>query len=167
MTGVSLKLTGAEDALGVLGDAIARTDRPRKLFDLVGAYLVTSTQKRFEEGRSPEGQVWPQSVRALLTGGKTLIDSGRLLQSLTHNATDQGVEVGTNVIYAAVHQLGATIKPVTAKTLSFVIGDRRVFAKQVTIPARPFLGISNEDEPEIIKIAGNWLLGDEAGKNAG
>ena len=52
---------------------------------------------------------------ALLTGGKTLIDSGRLLQSLTHNATDQGVEVGTNVIYAAVRRLGATIKPVTAR----------------------------------------------------
>ena len=51
------------------------------------------------------------------------------------------VIIGTNVIYARIQEFGGVIKPRIAKMLSWVdrrTGERR-FAKEVTIPAQPYL----------------------------
>jgi len=46
--------------------------------------------------------------------------------------------------YAAIHQFGGVIKPVNAKSLSWIGSDgKRRFAKSVTIPARPFFPVLN------------------------
>jgi phage virion morphogenesis protein len=161
MTGVSIRVAvdGSEESLRVLRDIARRADEPRGLWDAIGASLVASTQDRFERGESPDGNPWPASIRVLLAGGQTLINTQRLMKSVTHIADDQGVSVGTNAIYAAVHQLGAVIVPVNAARLHFSIGGRHLSVKKVTIPARPFLGIDEDDETEIINIARSWLSG--------
>jgi phage virion morphogenesis protein len=115
----------------------------------IGASLVTSTVRRFEIEEGPDGSPWPKSVRALAEGGQTLTESARLRQSITYIAAPSSVEVGTDVAYAGVHQDGKTIKPVSAQALTFRIGAAWVTAKEVTIPARPFLGIDEADEAEI------------------
>ena len=66
---------------------------------------------------------------------------------------DRTVEIGSNLPYAAVHQFGATIKPRAAKVLMF----RGHVAKSVTIPARPYLGLSDEDRSEIVGRTLEWL----------
>lgn len=167
MTGVRLSLAGAEAALATLGRAAARAAQPRNLFDAIGASLVTSTERRFEQERAPDGSPWPPSIRARMEGGRTLFESGRLARSLTHNASDSGVEVGTNALYGAIHQLGGTIRPVSAERLVFRIGNRTIFATEVTLPARPYLGIDREDEQEIESIAEDWLLPEGGGADAG
>ena len=156
--GVRIELK-ADAALAALARAYRQADNPRGLFDNIGMSLVVSTQARFDRGAGPDGSPWPPSLRAIAESGKTLIDSARLMQSITFEATDTGVAVGTNVIYAAVHQFGATIRPVKADKLRFRIGDRYVATDEVTIPARPFLGLDDDDEREIEAIAGDWLLG--------
>jgi len=65
--------------------------------------------------------------------------------SITHRASQDSVEVGTNKIHAAVHQFGATIVPTQAEHLRFMLGGRLVKADSVTIPARPYVGVSAED----------------------
>lgn len=158
--GIRLQLSGADDALFQLGEAVSKTDDRRGLFDAVGASLVVSTQDRFEREIGPSGEKWPASLRARLFGGKTLTDTARLVSSLTHNATPDGVEVGTNVIYAAIHQLGGTIRPKTGKALSFATADgKRVKVASVRMPARPFLGIDDDDKAEIIALADDWIGG--------
>lgn len=52
------------------------------------------------------------------------------------------VEVGTNVIYGTIHQLGGAA------------GRKN---RRVTIPARPFLGASNEDSTELLSISNDHL----------
>ena len=123
------------------------------VMDDIGAMLVASTQHRFETGTGPDGTSWPESARAKRQGGQTLVDSGRLRDSITHRARGDTVEVGTNVIYAAIHQFGGTIKPKNAKSLAFPgLDGAPVFVKSVTLPARPFLGVSNDDREEIAAI---------------
>ncbi len=161
--GIRIKVD-ASDATRKVAEAAARAERPRPMFEAIGAALVTSTQRRFELGQSPDGTPWPPSIRATLTGGKTLIDTSRLLQSITYEAGDAHVEVGTNVIYAAVHQFGAVIRPVAAKALRFVIGGREVFAQAAAIPARPFLGLDQEDEKEIEATAEDFIFATEGGR---
>lgn len=158
MAGVRMELEGADEALAALGLIVARIDHPRPLYDELGRMLTTSTGQRFEDEEDPEGNPWPKSIRALLDGGKTLTDSTALRGSITWEASDTGVSVGTNVIYAAIHQLGGIITAKTSAGLHFQIGGVWVTKASVTMPARAFLGVSDADETEILNIAGEWLL---------
>lgn len=120
--------------------------------------LRTSTRERFKTEKSPEGKPWKKSIRASQEGGTTLTDSAALKNSIKSSADNSGFAVGTNKIYARTHQFGEkgrkiTIKAKTSKGLVFKIGDSWIRKKQVSvnikIPARPFLGISEDDMEEI------------------
>ena len=115
----------------------------------IGEALVSSTQKRFEDEKGPDGEEWKKSHRASASGGKTLSDKGRLKGSINYQANATGVEIGTNVIYAGVHQEGMEIKPKKAKLLRFQIGGVWARKKKVVIPKRSFLGIDDDDMEEI------------------
>jgi phage gpG-like protein len=58
--------------------------------------------------------------------------------------------------YAAIHQWGGEIKPKSAKAL-FVPGYGML--QKVTIPARPYLGVSAEDTKAIESAAAQFLAG--------
>ena len=168
MTGIRVEITGAEEAIAQLGEVAARLDNPTPLYDEIGASLVVSTQARFEREEDPQGKPWPPSIRKLVEGGRTLTDTAGLVKSVTHEASREGVAVGTNKISAAVHQFGATIRAKTAKGLRFRLpgdNDFRI-VQQVTIPARPFLGLDAEDEQEIIALTGDYLTEPFGGADA-
>ena len=111
---------------------------PRAVFDQIGRSLVSATRLRFERETAPDGKPWLKSIRALATGGQTLTDKGTLRRSITHNVTadGQGVEVGSNLVYAAIHQFGGQ----AGRGLS------------VTLPARPYLGIDDRDRRNVLRI---------------
>lgn len=120
--------------------------------------LRTSTRERFKEQKDPEGKAWKQSIRAAQEGGTTLTQSAGLKNSIKSKASMDGFAVGTNKIYARTHQFGEkgraiTIRAKTSRGLVFKIGDRWIRKHQVQvniqIPARPFLGISEDDMREI------------------
>ena len=128
------------------------------LMERIGVYLEQSTDLRFEREREPSGRFWKKSIRARETGGTTLSDSGRLRGSITSNATASEVEVGTNVLYAGIHQFGGTIRA-KGKALAFTLpGIGLVTVKQVVIPARPFLGLTKVDEEEVVGLAEDYLV---------
>ena len=111
-----------------------------------------------EQEKDPEGKKWKSSIRAEAEGGKTLTDTARLRNSIRAKSDASGFTVGTNTIYASTHQLGEkgrkiTIRAKTSKGLVFKIGDQWIRKRQVTvtvkIPARPFLGLSEDDLQEI------------------
>lgn len=106
----------------------------------IGAYMVQQVQERFAEQRLWDGSAMPQS-EAAKTGvgrkggqpGQTLIDQGHLRDSYTYNTTPEGVDVGSNMIYAAIHHFGGE--------------TGRGHATHI-IP-RPVLGVNEQDEQEI------------------
>jgi phage virion morphogenesis protein len=160
--GVTLTVTAAE--LGEVGrrlSAVATlTAKPTRLMKAIGAALESSTKRRFRTNVAPDGSPWKPSVRALRTGGRTLLDKAHLRDSITSDADDTQAVVGSNLIYAAIHQEGGVIRPKNAAALVFNIpgvGWRRV--NKVTIPARPFLGVSEDDRDNI----GDLVAADIAG----
>jgi phage virion morphogenesis protein len=139
-------------------------DLRRKLSDLtdlhdeVGMYLVSSTQQRFEDGQAPNGSYWLPSGRSKEDGGQPLTDRGHLRDSITYESGRAGAEVGSNMIYAAVHQFGALIMPKEpGGYLVFRAGDGFVKVKSVVIEARPYLGLNSEDERVIREIAEEYM----------
>lgn len=177
MAGVSIKLDGADTALAQLDRSERRAGNARGLYENIGAALVASTLQRFQTGVAPDGSPWPQSIRAVAEGGKTLIDTARLMQSITYRATDHGVEVGSNVVYAAIHQLGGDIKQAAREqvihfrrtrggSVRFSKANKRakfaqkveIGAREIRMPARPFLGVDQDDKREIADLVGDWIL---------
>jgi len=107
----------------------------------VGRALTARVELGFRRGEDPWGSAW-DSVRR---GGQPLRDSGRLARSITPDADADGVTLGTNVLYAPVHQFGATIRAKNHPFLTFKVGERWVKKKAVEIPARPFFPVRGGD----------------------
>lgn len=142
----------------VLAGLLKRFGNLKPLMERFGIVLEAGTIERFDTGRGPDGTPWLPSLRARTTGGKTLVDRGILRQSIRSIAGDDRVEIGSNIIYARIHQEGGTIAAKGDGRLKFRlpgIGWRS--PHQVIIPARPFLGISADDRDELIGQAEDWI----------
>lgn len=145
-TSVSLDDKAANADLAALAKRIKDLD---PVLDEIGASQVTEVQHRFEQQAGPDGAKWTGlAARTLARRGgdnpKILRDQGNLYDSVTHKV-DSGVAVaiGTNRRYARIHQLGGKAGP----------------GRRVTIPARPYLGLSDEGRKEVVAILEDHLEG--------
>lgn len=155
MAGASVEISATvldEAVLSAFTRLVGVMENTRPIMAAIGTGIVASTHRRFVSQTTPEGAKW-QSLNPgyapLKRNRRILTESGRLRDSINSRAGNDQVRVGTNVIYAGVHQFGATIKPKTGSHLFFRMASGMVAAKSVTVPARPFLGISLEDEAMI------------------
>lgn len=114
-------------------------NRLRPILEAAGLEVVSISQRTFSDA-SLRVTPWAHKRDG---SPATLIQSGVLKQSI--RITSIGgttVAVGSDRIYAAIHQLGGTIVPKDGnKRLVFKSGGVTYFAKKVTIPPRPFFPI--------------------------
>lgn len=182
MAGAILELAFDASVVGrELELLIERLGSLRTPLNDIAEYLHMSTDARARRQVAPDGTPWaPLSPRTLARkkGNKILRDSGALLDTLRHQVTDDGLDFGTDRPYGAIHQDGGKIEhaarsqQVYFKEKGGVVGNRLVkksksnFAQWVThgarsveMPARPYLGLSSEDEAEILEIVSDYLKG--------
>ncbi|PZU43930.1 MAG: phage virion morphogenesis protein [Microbacterium sp.] len=99
----------------------------RALFEDVGAYVVMSTQRRFEAEAGPGAKKWAPFAKSTLRRmspkrkpPKLLRDRNRLYSSIVAQATGDKALVGTNLAYAALHQFGGDVtQPPRTQTVAF------------------------------------------------
>lgn len=151
---IHIDISGLEQARALVS-GLGDRDTTDLMSD-IGAVLESHIRERIEETkRAPDGSPWPPN-RA---GTSTLLATGQHLRdSVAFIAGANEVEVGSSWEFAHVHQDGAVIKPKNAKRLVFMAGKGKVFARRVTIPARPFVGWSAEDEAEVRRLTTDWLM---------
>ena len=164
---------------------LARLGEPgtQDLMPRLGEYLQASTQKRFKSQTAPDGTAWAPlqpryARRKKYAKDKVLTLRGYLRSGIRYQVTGAAeVEVGSNTKYAAIHQLGGSIdqNAQSRKMRYRSVAGRVLFAGrkhkrgvterwvtrgayQVNIPARPFLGISTEDDKEIRSIILDWVV---------
>lgn len=96
-----------------------------------------------------------------------LIESGNLRASIHPNSPDVdekasrgSITIGTNVVYAAIHEFGGFIRPVKARMLFWTGKDGKTHAAHVVhMPAKPFLRPAVRDHiPELEQIAAATIL---------
>lgn len=143
-----------------------------KILKLIGERMISSVSKNFHAGGRPVK--WKISARASkkhkskkdkkYREGKTLIDTGLLMRSIHFEAKQNEVNIGTNIVYAKIHNEGGTIsktEPVRSHKRTITTkknGKRDVMVKahtrniSVTIPERRFLLVQKEDEEYFNKI---------------
>ncbi len=140
---VEIKVTVQDQEVkALLARLQERTGNLTPVMRTIGEIVRESVIRNFEEERAPDGKRWKPSLRAILTGGKTLTDRAILRNSLNVRPSRDRVAVGTNVIYAAIHQLGG----------------KAGRGHKVNIPARPFLGVRDKDWTEIKAAVGDYLV---------
>lgn len=146
-----------------IGDRVAD---PKPLLNDIGAALQQSTRERFDTMTDPTGKKWPRLALATEIGRaggrkrvftkkggfrkgavarmdnlRILFRQGHLRNSITFRASRTGVEIGTNLAYGALHQFGGQAGR----------------GRKITVPARPYLGLSAADEDKIEGLAQDYL----------
>lgn len=136
----------------------AKAGDHKALYDELGDILLDGVHDRFREQRAPDGRPWQKSWRAIATGSKTLQDSGILLNSIHTRLNKNGVSMLSNLKYAKLMHFGGVIKPKHKKFLKFKTPmGGWMFAKQVTIPARPIFGVSEDDAQNMLLAMEEYL----------
>lgn len=117
-------------------------------FKKAGIIAVRDIQLHFRNSEGQNGN-W----KAVLRGGKPLQKTGALQQSITEAIHgDDTIEVGTNIKYAKIQNFGGIIKPVNKKYLAFQIGGNWYRKKQVEIPQREFMWLSEDADNKITAV---------------
>jgi phage virion morphogenesis protein len=150
MAGASL-IARIDDA-AVRRDLQAMAGAPRRMLAPIGMALVNVRHGRFRRGSGPNHVGWKSlhpDYEPIKRGPGILRASGMLMRSITYAVGGDEVRVGSNRIYARIHQLGGVIRPKTGKYLVFAMASAIYHAKEVTIPARPYLDFDAEDQEEI------------------
>ena len=146
MAGTGLEVRIESEGLERLNKRLAEMTAGLKdfgpLLEGLGAEVESQARRRIsEEKASPDGtpwQPWSEAYGETRRGGHSLLEGeGDLLDSIQYVVDGDRVEIGSNLIYAAIHQHG---------------GDD----VGIPIPARPYLGISPENEEDLVAIIDDW-----------
>jgi phage virion morphogenesis protein len=132
--------------------------------------MERAVEKNFaSQGRPAWVGLTPGTIAARIRRGtwpgKILQQSGQLAASIEGRSDSTSVTVGTNLVYAAIQQLGGktrahTITARKAKVLHFGgVFRRQVHHPGSKIPARPFLALDTDDEVQIARSVLLFLQG--------
>ena len=142
----------------------------------VGSYIQRQTiNERFEKEQSPTGEKWkPLSERTKAirrkkhkSGNmKILQDNGELRRSITYEAGTNYVRIGSVLKYARIHQFGGTVEVSRVGQYKRDYKNHRFkrkwnsysYSHKITIPARPFLGITAAECEHIKSMLKNYIL---------
>lgn len=123
-----------------------KTSNLRPLMKNIAGIMADSTEENFKVEGQPKWKDLSEKTKTARKKsghypGQILQVSGQLALSVTTQYDDTSVVIGSNKVYAAIHQLGGQA------------GKN----KKTTIPARPYLKLTDDDFDEIISIVEKYL----------
>lgn len=160
--GVSMELEGFGELLADL-KTLQRNVTEHELLEASALRVHTRQMKHFDEARDSGGAAWKPLhplTRMLRRGGgaKPLQDTGLLKRSIRIlSVWGEGYEIGTNLVYAAVQQFGAFIRPRSGTHLAIGVNKHGakartgrtaksfIFLKSARIPAREYLYLNDQE----------------------
>lgn len=168
MAGKSITIDD-RDVLDLLADLYAAAGDVTPALKNIGEYEAKVTRARFVSQTDPEGNAW-QALNELYAktkkGPGILRGATRALSQIVWQLADDGVEIGSNEVYARAHNEGATIVPKNAAALVFSMGGQTFHVKSVTIPRRQFLGWDASSIEEALAIVQDHFVMAAEGKGS-
>jgi phage virion morphogenesis protein len=137
------------EILAALRQLTAITSNLAPAFAEIGEQLKSNATERFVRQVDPDGNPWArlsdvtierklQDSQIAHNANTKLVAHGYLMNQLAYQINGDNLEFGTNRVYGAMMQFGGT-----KAQFPHLWGD---------IPARPFLGISNQDKTDVLNI---------------
>ena len=124
-----------------------KSENLRPLMKNIAGIFASATEENFKnEGRPDKWTELSEATKKQRTkqkkwSGQILQVSGQLASSISTQYDDESAVIGSNLDYAAIHQLGGQA------------GKN----KKVTIPARPYLKLTDNDFEEILTETEKFL----------
>lgn len=142
---VTSELTGLNRVLDSL-NAVASPRLQAQGLANIGGLIESQTRNRFSERRAPDGTPWTpwsEAYRKTRTRGQSLlVASGAFRDSIAWDLTGDELRVGSNLVQAALHQEG---------------GTDDMAPGPAAVPARPWLGVSDDNVAEIEQAMADWI----------
>lgn len=136
----------------VLEQVSQRTAQRQPLMRKLAGTMHSAVSQNFEAGGRPR---W---LGLKYRQGTPLNDTGLLKNSIQMVSDNQSAIVGTNKKYAGLHQFGGTIRPKIKGFLAFQVEGKWVFTKKpITVPARPFLRLTEQDHADLLEDAQHYF----------
>lgn len=143
----------------VIGDMLSKVQNRRPLMTEISGIMLDEVRQNFEvQGRPRWTPLAPSTIkdrtRKGYWPGKILQRTGQLLRSITANADENTAQVGTNKVYAAIHQFGGLITqaPEAVSMSSSVIKEERKKAGlRKSLKARDSSGVALHTKPETLE----------------
>ncbi len=126
----------------------SKSEDLRPLMKNLAGIMADAVEENFEqEGRPDKWQELAESTikhrkKTKHWPGRILQVEGQLATSITTQYDNESAVIGSNLAYAAIHQLGGQAGK----------------GKKVTIPTRPYLSLSKMEHQEIILNTQSYLL---------
>ena len=171
MSGIELKADIRDRVTTDILKKIQRNmDNLRPALMEIGEHLQGSVEQRFRDETDPSGKDWEPLTAFTLANKRTssiLTESGGsgLRSSIHYSVSNDELVQGSNKIYAAIHQFGGIIRAKSGGALAIgKSGGKGEFAlvRQVSIPARPYLGLSADDCRTIDAVLARYMQPDSA-----
>lgn len=131
----------ANQSRNYLNELIKKIQNLTPALHEIGQLMVASTDENFQKEQNIYGVKWKANTPATLhykaSRGfimKVLQRRGMLRSSIQYRIENDSVSVGTNLPYGAYHQYGTN-----------------------RLPKREFLGVSRQDQKEIVAILEDYL----------
>ena len=143
---IEIKIDNKE-VLTRLQELASRGENLRPLMKNIAGIMATATEDNFKDEGRPDKWIdlsettKKQRQKIGKYPGQILQVSGQLASSVSTAYDDNSAVIGSNLAYAAIHQLGGQ----TGKN------------KKVAIPARPYLKLMDDDFEEILSQAEQFL----------
>jgi phage virion morphogenesis protein len=124
----------------------------RRVMRGVGNLLQTIVRNRIHTKKyDPDGQPWrpwSPTYRAPKHGGHTLLKlTGTMAKRVRRTLGAKRIQVGTSVVYGAVHQFGHTFTNAFGRGIT------------VHVPARPYLGWGPDERDGADTVFQSWMEG--------
>ena len=148
-TKIELNIENSKSILLLQELIAASRDLSPVMREVAGILADSSEQALSSEVDPSTGQSWQSLTESHKSRrsqqgytGSILSMTGQLASSIQSGYGSDFAQVGSNLVYAAIHQHGGTsdMRPANA-----------------AIPARPFLGVSELDQEEIIEVLKSHL----------
>ena len=132
MIEIDIKIQAVEASLEQIKEKLAHRE---PLMRKLAGDLLFAVDQNFAQGGRPKWQ--GLKYRA----GQPLINSGLLRNSLRPYSDNEQALVGTNLIYAPLHHFGG----------------KAGRGRKVTIPARPFMTLTPDDEADLVETVQEYF----------
>lgn len=129
---IEIQIHGIDEIIQTLNRIVQKTENRKDLMADIAETMRLAVDRNFEDEGRPAwlGLKYPNKSGRILQG-----ESGDLRSEITVESNNDEAIVGSNKVYAAIHQFGG-------------MAGRNKSAK---IPARPFLVLTPQDEADILQ----------------
>lgn len=136
-----------KEVISNLHELAKKCENLRPLMKNIAGVFASSTEENFKNEGRPDKWTDLKDItkekrkKINKWPGQILQVEGILADSITTQYDNDSAVIGSNLDYAAIHQLGG----------------KAGTNKKVEIPARPYLKLSNDDYDEILDMINNYL----------